>query len=69
MNLVEGLSREISRVSQMASDAKDMADTPGVNMSFYIATCAQSIEEGHCAMGTGDIPQMKAAYEALAEIN
>ena len=69
MNLVEGLSREIARVSQMQKEAEAMASTPGVMMGFYIATCARSIEEGHEAMGSGDIIRMATAHDALAEIN
>ena len=69
MNLVEGLSREIDRVSQMKQDAEAMAGTPGVNMAFYVVACKQAIEAGHKAMGTGDILQMKAAYESLEGIS
>ena len=69
MNLVEGLSREIERVSQMKQEAEKMAATPGVMMRFYIEACTQSIAEGHEAMGDGDIIRMATAYDALAEIN
>ena len=68
MNLVEGLSRQIARVSQMMRDALSMADTPGVNVTFYVVACGQAIEEGHQAMGSGDILRMKPAYETLAEM-
>ena len=69
MNLVEGLSRQIERVAQMKSDAEEMVNTPGVNMTFYIAGCKDALENGHQALGTGEIIPMKAAYEALAGIN
>ena len=69
MNLVEGLSREIERVSQMKQDATQMIGQPGVNMGFYIAACAQAIETGHKAIGSDDILRMKPAYEALVEIH
>ena len=68
-NLPEGLSRQIERVSGMMRDAKDLVGTPGVNTEFYVAVCAQSIEEGHNAMGSGDILRMKAAFDSLEEIN
>ena len=68
MNLVEGLSRQIARVAEMKECAEQMADTRGVNMAFYIAACNQAIEEGHQAMGSGDILRMKPAYETLAEM-
>ena len=69
MNLVEGLSRQIARVSEMKEGAEQMADRPGVNMAFYIAACNQAIAEGHQAIGSGDILRMKPAYETLAEMN
>ena len=69
MNLVEGLSRQIARVSEMKESAEQMADRPGVNMAFYIEACNQAIAEGHKAIGSGDILRMKPAYETLEEMN
>ena len=69
MNLAEGLSRQIARVSEMKAAVLSMVDTPGVNMSFYILSCTSAIDQGHVAAGSDDIGQMKTAYEALAKIN
>ena len=69
MNLVEVLSREIGRVENMKRDAEGMAEMPGVNMGPYVAGCGVAIENGHRAIGSGDILSMKRAYEELAEIN
>lgn len=84
MNLVEGLSREIGRVENMKSDAEDvivenmerdaedradMAEMTEVNMGPYVAGCSVAIENGHRAIGSGDILSMKRAYEELADIN
>ena len=69
MNLVEGLSRQIERVSKVKQEAQAMAATPGVMMGFYILSCTRSIEEGHEAMGSGDIIRMAIAHDQLKEIN
>ena len=69
MNLVEGLSREIARVSEMKQEAQAMAATPGVMMGFYILSCTRSIEEGREAIGSGDIIRMATAHDQLKEIN
>ena len=69
MNLVEGLSRQIARVAEMKEGAERMVGHQGVNMAFYIAACNQAIEEGHQAMGSGDILRMATAHDELKEIN
>lgn len=65
MNLVEGLTRQIERVTELREEAKRIqANPPGgmpVNMAFYIA--------GHAAVSTGDVLACKKAYEELEEID
>ena len=69
MNLVEGLSRQITRVSEMKQDAMKMAGVPQVSHGLLRrGRGTRAIEEGHQAMGSGDILRMKPAYETLAEI-
>lgn len=61
MNLIEGLSREIQRVSEMIHHYEELGP-PGV---FGLSMIASSLESAHVAIGSGDIAEMAQALNRL----
>lgn len=67
MNLVEGLSREIARVTELKSQYEDLRKLPRVIVEPQIRMMNSAIELGQLAMGSGDIVKMMAALQTLKE--
>lgn len=67
VNLVEGLSREIARVTELRGQYESVRG-PGVLVEPQIRMMNSAIEIGHKAMGSGDILAMASIYTALKEI-
>ena len=61
MNLVEGLSREIARCTELLQAYKEI----GPAGAFAHTMISQEIERAQKAMGSGDIVEMMAALKAL----
>ena len=67
MNLIEGLSREISRVQQLKTRYEELRITLGsqviVEPQIYLMNLA--IERGQAAIGSGDVERMMRAVQEL----
>lgn len=67
MNLVEGLSREIARVTELRAQYETLRGVPNVIVEPQIRMMNSAIELGQLAMGGGEIAKMMAALHTLKE--
>ena len=64
MNLVEGLSREIARVTELREQYGELPANAG---AFAMTMMAKSLEDAHRAIGSNDTQEMMKAYQDLQE--
>jgi hypothetical protein len=66
-NLVEGLSKQIERISGTRERYESLRNLPGVAVGPVIAMMTASLSIAQKAMASGDIESMMIAYKDLAE--
>lgn len=64
-NLVEGLSREIARVTELKGQYEDMRKLPNVIVEPQIMIMSRDIEAAQKAMGNGDVVEMIKCHANL----
>lgn len=64
-NAMEGLTREIARVTELKTQYEELRGMPGVNVTFALGHIAASLEAAHKAAASGDVVAILAALRDL----